>query len=293
MKRSTTGIQRMEDHQIDFKLYYYILAIIILMFCLSKNSHADNASVFMVKSNSSANSITFEVFADVATKFLGSYDLAISFNQEHLHFQSLRFGDTCCQLGREPKHSVKDGLIKVNGIYTILPKDLVSLLFVHFEVSSNCVNLPFELYVYGLVGKDIDLPVDVIGYEITQNAIERMHQKQQDQLPLVDDATIELLIPIVGMRYDQKDLFSKQLIKTIGEKNTNKYLSDILRLSRVAQHLDVEMNGVHVIDIIKCLQVLSGMDNVTCNNIVGETHAEIDDVMAYFQKMSFLPIDNN
>jgi hypothetical protein len=118
-----------------------------------------------------------------------------------------------------------------------------------------------------------------------------MQQKQQDQLPLVDEETIELLKTIVDIRFNQKDLFSKQLRDTIGEAKTNQYQSDILRLSRVAQHLDVVMNCSHVSDIVKCLQFLSGMENVSCSNILGATHVGLENVMAHFQKIAFLPID--
>jgi len=281
----------MEEHHNDFKPFYCILTIIIITFRLTIHSHAEDARVFMALSNSSENTITIEVFADVATEFLGSYDLAISFNQEHIQFQSVSFGDTCCQWDSKPTHYVEDGLLRVDGVYTKLPKGLpnglVSILFIHFKAISNCLNLPFEIYVNDLIGEDkyIILPVEVTGYEITQNTIIRIQQKQQDNLQLVDQQTVELLIPIAGMRFSRKDLFINQLIETIGEVKTNQYQSHIIRFSRVTQHLDIEMACVRVIDIVQCLQFLSGMENVTCSNVVGDIHAGLDDVMALFQKI--------
>jgi len=260
------------------------------MFWMSEYSHAGNVSVYMVEDHTPESSLTIEVFVDVATEYLGSYDLAISFNQELLQFQSLSSGNTYGQLLPEPIHSVKDGLLKVNGIFKHLPKGLVSLLFIHFEGTSNCVHLPFDLYVYGLIGKDTDLPIDVIGFEITQNAIERMQKKQLDQLPLVDLDTVEQIKPLVGTLFNQKDLFIDQLIETIGEAKTNQYQADILMLSRIAHHLNIEMNCSCVIDIIECLQFLSGIDNATCSNLAGENNVGLDDVMAHFQKISFFPI---
>jgi hypothetical protein len=268
------------------------VAIIIISFGLSENSLAQDVGVYMVEKKNSETAIQIEIFVDVAAAFLGSYDLGISFNENHLQFQSLKAGTACCQLLPEPTNSIKNGILKVNGIFKDSPNRLVSLLFINFKRTSICESLPFYIYVYGLLDEDRELEVHVVGYEITQIAIDRMKQKQSDQLPLVDEDTIELIKSLVDIRFNQKDQFINQLIETIGEVKTNQYQSDILRLTRIANHMNIEMNCCHVIDIIKCLQCLSGINNVTCNNIVDETPVGLDDVLAHFQKMAFLPIYN-
>jgi hypothetical protein len=280
----------MDNHQNYFKPLICYVAIIVISFGLSENSLAQNVNVYMVEKNKSETSLGIEIFVNVATEFLGSYDLGISFNENHLQFQSLEAGTACCQLLPEPTNSIKNGILKVNGIFKYLPKGQVSLLFINFDITSTCDNLPFDIYVYDLMDKDRELTVNIIGYEITQISIARMKQKQQDQLPLVDDETIERIKPLVDIRFNQNDQFINQLIETIGKAKTNQYQADILRLSRIANHMNIEMNCSRVIDIIKCLQCLSGRNNVTCNNIVGETPFGLDDVLAHFQKMAFLPI---
>jgi len=266
------------------------MAIIIITFWVSENSLAQNVNVYMVERNKTETTLKIEILVDVAMEYLGSYDLAISFDEKHLQFQSLSAGTACCQLRPEPQNSVTDGILKVNGIFKYSPKGSVSLLFINFEGTSICKNLPFDIYVYDLTNKDRELTVNVIGYEITQVAITRMKQKQQDQMPLVDDETIELITPLVGIRFNNKDQFINQLLETIGETNTNQYQTNILRFSRIANHKNIEMNCSCVIDIIKCLQSLVGIENVTCSNIAGETHVGLDDILAHFQKIAFFPI---
>jgi len=275
----------------DFKPFYFFLAFIIFIFLFYDESHATNVSVYMVAEKTSESTLMLEVFVDVATEFLGSYDLVISFNKDLFQFQSISSGNTYGQLRPEPTNSLKDGLLNVNGIFTFFPKGLVSLLFIQFSGTSDCMNAPFDVYVFGLTNKDRDLSFNITGYEITQSGFERLQQKQQNKLPLVDEETTELLKSLVGIRFNQKDLFSNQLIETIGEAKTNQYQSNILRFSRIAQHLDVVMNCFQIIDIIKCLQFLSGMENATCSNTVGASQVGLEDVLAHFQKIAFLPID--
>jgi hypothetical protein len=280
----------MDDHHNYSKPLICIIIVIICTFWISEKSYAEDVSVYMVKSDASEYTVKIEVKVDVASEYLGSYDLGITFNQDVLQFQSLTTGITHGQLLPEPNRSIKDGLLKTYGYFIYFPKGTVSLLFITFKCQSNCVSLPFYLYVYGLTNVDKDLPVDTIGYEITQHTIERMQQKQTDQLPLVDQDTIDLLEHIVDIRFNQKDLFLEKINALIGAEKTTQYQSDILRLSRLSNYLNIEMNCSQVIDIINCLQVLSGLENANCRNITGGPFIGIDDVMAHFQKISFFPI---
>ena len=268
-----------------------MIAIVFISYWMSEKSLAADVSVYMVKKSASGSALQIEIIVNVATQYLGSYDLGISFNQDLLQLQSLTAGTTHGQLLPEPNYSIKDGLLKTNGVFKYCPKGAVSLLFINFNCqSSNCLSLPFYLYVNGLTDKDRDISVDVLGYEITHNSIKRMQDKQHDQLPLVDQNTITLLEPIIGMRFFQKDLFVEKLIETIGDAKTTQYKSDILRLSRLADYLNVEMNCSQIIDIINCLQVLAGVENAACKNMDGDTCIGIHDVIAHFQKIAFFPI---
>jgi len=284
-----TRVHQMGDHQNYFKPLIFYLVIIVSTFWIKDDINARNVNVYMIKDDTSEFTLTLEVFADVASEYLGSYDLAISFNQDFLQFQSLEPGNNLGQLHPEPTNSVKDGILKVNGVFKYCPKGLVSLLFIHFECTSNCVNLPFDIYVYDLMNKDKELPIEVIGFNITKSAIERMQQKQQDHMPLIDNATVELIKPLVDLRFNQKEQFINQLIETIGKAKTTQYQSDILILSRIAHHLNLEINCSQMIDIIECLQCLSGYEDSSCRNLAGESHIGIDDVIAHFQAMADFP----
>jgi len=280
----------MNGHQKRLKSITYTITFIFLTIGMAQYCQARNVDLYMMEDDSSEFDLTIEIFANVATEFLGSYDLVISFNSEQLQFLSVHPG-TNDQLLEEPYNRIQDGFLQVQGVYKYRPKGLVKILVIHFETKSNCMAFPFELYAYGLMNKDRDLSIDITGFEITQYTIDFMEKKQQDNLPLVDPDTVELIQPLVGVRFYQEDLFINQLIATIGIVKTNQYQSDILKISRLAHHMVVEKKCADVIDIISCLQLLTNVKDAGCS-INRNAQIGLDDILAHFQKIAFYPIDN-
>ncbi|ETR70554.1 MAG: hypothetical protein OMM_03162 [Candidatus Magnetoglobus multicellularis str. Araruama] len=265
-----------------------IQAIIVILFLFIKCGIASSASVFMVAHDTSGSELTIEIFANVGLEYLGSYDLVINFNPCALQFKSIRSGNTLGHISA-PKYIVDERVLKVSGIYKNPPKDEVSVLIITFQASSGCLSLPFDLFVFELLNTDRELPVDVIGFEITDAAIKRLQTKQHDYLPLVDEDTIELIKPLVGIRFDNKDHFVARLIETIGEQKTNQYQSDIITFSRLATQKNFSMNCLDLHDILDCLKYLTGHENATCSDITGDAHIGIDDVITLFQQVASLP----
>ncbi|MBF0451011.1 MAG: hypothetical protein HQK75_09935 [Candidatus Magnetomorum sp.] len=278
------------DDQYPFIRSVCIWIVILFMFWMPAKCNAGSALLYIldqVQTEAETN-LSIEIIADVGTEALGSYDLAISFNHETLQFQSISPGKTPGHLFF-PEHSIDSGFLSVSGVYQNPPRGPVSVLLIKFKGPAECLKLSFNIFVYGLLGGDYEMPVAISGYQMNHNSLKRLAQIQNDGLPLVDAETIKRVSPLVGIHFDQKSAFINQLIETIGEDNTTKYQSDILLFSRIAHNKMISIQCPNLVDIVQCLKLMAGMTPSTCNDLTGDNKIGLHDILKAFHQMAVVP----
>ncbi|KPA14316.1 hypothetical protein MHK_005474 [Candidatus Magnetomorum sp. HK-1] len=282
------------DVQYDFLRFLRSIctwSVIILMFWMTDKCIANNAQIYITEHIQTGNdaNISIEIFANVGYESLESYDLAISFNQESLQFQSLSSGNTPGHL-YEPFHSVDNGILLVNGFYQNPPKGTVSVIILNFKgLSDNCLNLTFNVFAYALLSYEDDMPIDIMGYQITHNSIKRLSQDKPQGIPLVDSETINLMTPLLGIQFDQKEFFISRLIETIGQEKTLKYLSDILLFTRIAHKKKLLINCPNLFDIVQCLKLFSGIEPASCQAFAENDKIGLHIIINALRQAAFLP----
>jgi len=278
------------DAQYDFFRSICTCTVIILMFWVTDKCIASDAQIFIkekIQTETNVN-ISIEIMANVGFEALESYDLAISFNQKNLQFKSLNSGNTHGHL-LEPIYTVDDGLILVNGFYQNPPKGTVSVIILNFEsLSKNCLKLDFNVFTYGFLSHEDEMLFDVVGYQITENSIKRLSQDKPQGIPLVDSETLNLITPLIGIYFDQKERFLNRLEETIGQEKTLKYQSYILTFTRIAHKKKLIINCPDLSEVIQCLKLFTGIKSASCQALTGYEKRGLHEVINTFQQTAFL-----
>jgi len=279
----------MTDNQYTFLRLVCIGAMLVFFSLAPENCMAGVSSMYFEKCPSQSNTdFSIEVFVDIQSESIQSYDLAITFNTDALQYHSTQAGKTLGQLPPEPISHIAANTILLVGTFKSPVRGLVSLLFIHFNTMNDCKDVAFEIFAYELLNEDYPIPIEIFGYKLTNSSILRLELEQDNNLPLVDEETIKLLMPLLGKFFDQKDKFENQLLQTIGQEKIDKYLSYILTFSQIAYRDSLFLECYELNDIITSLQCLAGM-HAPCRDLTGDDIVSFDDIFRCFHHVAWIP----
>jgi len=271
-------------------VFIWIISVLICLIAV-ETCNAGNAKIYINENiqTGTETTLSIEIIADVGSESLGSFNLAISYYHKALQFISLSSGKTPGQPYPPTSNDNGNGMITVAGVFQNEPRGSVSLIIANFKCMKDCFKLPFNIFNYSLFGDDDEMPVEISGYQLTQDSIKRLTQDQSNGMPLIDLETASMITPLIGSYFDQLSAFISQISILIGEEKTAQYQSDILLYSTIAHSSTISVQCPDLFDMIKCLQFFSGMTSVTCNDITGDDKIKMNDIISGIQQIARMP----